>query len=43
MAKLQIDSNLILKIHAICADETDHETLMAVVAGELFHAVDGFD
>ena len=43
MAKLQIDSNLILKIHAICADETDHVTLMAVVAGELFHAVDGFD
>ena len=43
MAKPQIDSDLILKIHAICAGETDHVTLMAVVAGELFHAVDGFD
>ena len=43
MAKPQIDSDLIPKIHAICAGETDHVTLMAVVAGELFHAVDGFD
>ena len=43
MAKPQIDSDLIPQIHAICAGETDHVTLMAVVAGELFHAVDGFD
>ena len=43
MAKPQIDSDLIPRIHAICAGETDHVTLMAVVAGELFHAVDGFD
>ena len=43
MEKPQIDSDLIPKIHAICAGETDHVTLMAVVAGELFHAVDGFD
>ena len=43
MEKPQIDSDLIPKIHAICAGETDHVTLMAVVAGELFHAVEGFD
>ena len=43
MEKPQIDSDLIPKIHAICAGETDHVILMAVVAGELFHAVDGFD
>ena len=43
MEKPQIDSDLIPKIHAICAGETDHVPLMAVVAGELFHAVDGFD
>ena len=41
MEKPQIDSDLIPKIHAICAGETDHVTLMAAVAGELFHAVDG--
>ncbi len=43
MAKPQIDPNLMSKIHTICAGETDHITLMAVIAGEIFHAVDGFD
>ena len=43
MAKPQIDYDLMAKIHTICAGETDHITLMAVVAGKLFHAVDGFD
>ena len=43
MVKLQFDPDVIPKIHAICAGETDHVTLMAVIAGELFHAVDGFD
>ena len=43
MAKPQIDEQVITKLRAICAGETDFVTLMAVVAGELFHAVDGFD
>ena len=43
MAKPQIDQQVITKLRGICAGETDHVTLMAVVAGELFHAVDGFD
>ena len=43
MAKPQIDQQVITKIRAICAGEADHVTLMAVVASELFHAVDGFD
>ena len=43
MAKTQIDQQVITKLWAICAGETNHVTLMAVVAGELFHAVDGFD
>jgi len=43
MAKPQIDQQVITKIRGICAGEADHVTLMAVVAGELFHAVDGFD
>ena len=43
MAKPQIDQQVITKLRAICASETDQVTLMAVVAGELFHAVDGFD
>ena len=43
MAKPQIDQQLITKLRAICAGETDFVTLMAAVAGELFHAVDGFD
>ena len=43
MVKSQVDPDVIPKIHAICAGETDHVTLMAVIAGELFHAVDGFD
>ena len=43
MASPQIDQQVITKFRAICADETDHVTLMAVVAGELFHTVDGFD
>ena len=43
MARPQIDQQVITKPRAICAGETDHVTLMAVVAGELFHTVDGFD
>jgi L-methionine (R)-S-oxide reductase len=43
MIKSQVDPDVIPKIRAICAGETDHVTLMAVIAGELFHAVDGFD
>ena len=43
MASLQIDQQVITKLRAICAGETDHVILMAVVAGELFHSVDGFD
>ena len=43
MVKPQFDPDVIPKIHAICAGETDHVTLMAVIAGELFHAGDGFD
>ena len=43
MVKPQVDPDVIPKIRAICAGETDHVTLMAVIAGELFHAVDGFD
>ena len=43
MAKPQIDQQVITKLWAICAGETDFVTIMAVVAGELFHAVDGFD
>ena len=43
MAKPQIDQQIITKLLATCAGETDHVTLMAVVAGELFHSVDGFD
>ena len=43
MKKPQIDQQVITKLWAICAGETDFVTIMAVVAGELFHAVDGFD
>ncbi len=43
MTKPQIDPNLMSKIHAICASETDHITLMALIACELFRAVEGFD
>lgn len=39
MAKSQIDPGLIPKIQAICAGQTDHITLMAVIAEELFNAV----
>ena len=39
----QIDQQVITKLWAICTGETDFVTIMAVVAGELFHAVDGFD
>ena len=35
MTKPQIDPDLMPKIHAICAGETDHVTLMAVVAAQL--------
>ena len=43
MASPEIDQQVITKLWVICAGETDHLTLMAVVAGELFHTVDGFD
>ena len=43
MAKPQIDQQVITKPRANCAGETNFVALMAVVAGELFHAVDGFD
>ena len=43
MACPQIDQQVITKLRVICAGDTDHVTLMAVVAGELSHAVDGFD
>ena len=43
MTKLQIDQQVITKLQVICAGETDHVTLMAMVAGELFHAANGFD
>ena len=43
MASPQIDQQVITKLRAICASETDQVTLMAVVAGELFHTLDGFD
>ena len=43
MANPRIDQEVITKLWAICAGETDHVTLMAVVAGELFHTFDGFD
>ena len=43
MVKPRIDWQVITKLRAICAGETDHVTLMAVVVGELFDAVDGFD
>ena len=43
MAKPQIDQQVITKPRAICAGETNFVALMAVVAGELFHAVDWFD
>ena len=43
MAKPQIDQQVIAKLRAICTGETDHVTLMAVVTGELLHAVDEFD
>ena len=41
--KPQIDQQVITKLRAICAGETDFVTIMAVVASELFHAVDRFD
>ena len=43
MANAQIDQQAMTKLRAICAGETDQVTLMAVVAGELFHTVDGSD
>ena len=43
MVTPQIDRQVITKLRAICAGETDHVTIMAVVAGELFHALEGFD
>ena len=43
MASPQIDQQVITKLRAICAGETNHVTLMVLVAGELFHTVDKFD
>ena len=43
MESPQIDQQVITKLRAICASETDQVTLKALVAGELFHTVDGFD
>ena len=35
MTKLQIDQQVITKLQVTCAGETDHVTLMAVVAAQL--------
>ena len=43
MVGAHIDQQVITKLLAICAGETDHITLMSAVAGKLFHTVDGFD
>ena len=43
IASSQIDQQVITKLQVTCSGETDHFTLMAVAAGELFHTVDGFD
>ena len=43
MVKPQIDQQVITKLRAICAGEADHVTIMAVVAGELCQALEGFD
>ena len=43
MARTLIDQHVITKLRTSCAGETDHVTPMAVVAGELFHAVKGFN
>ena len=40
MAKQQIDQRVITKLQTMCAGDTDRVTLMVVVVGELFHAVD---
>ena len=40
---MQIDPNVILKIHATRAHKTEHVIFMAVIVGELFYEVDGFD
>ena len=41
--EIAIYKNVITKLWAICAGETEHVILKAAVAGELFHAFDGFD
>ena len=43
MASPHIDRQVITKRRAICAGETGHIIIKAVVVGELFHTVDGFD
>ena len=43
MASPQIDQQVITKVPAICAGESDHVTFMAVVAHKIFHTIDGFD
>ena len=43
IVKRQIEQQLITKLQVVSAGETDHVTLLTVVAGGLFHVVDGFD
>jgi len=38
-----LDTAIITRIEAVCAGERDPITLMAVIAGELYQSVDGFD
>ena len=38
-----IPPDLIARVHALCAGENDSIAIMATVAAELFHAVDGYD
>ena len=40
---LTIPPDLIARIYAVCDGEDDAIAIMATVAAELYHAVDGFD
>jgi L-methionine (R)-S-oxide reductase len=42
-ARAVLDTAIITRIEAVCAGERDPITLMAVIAGELYQSVDGFD
>lgn len=42
-ASLTIQPDLIARIYAVCDGEDDAIAIMATVAAELYHAVDGFD